>query len=54
MGRPRKLTDEQAAEIKRRYLLWRQNTPKRIRSEFGIGEKALHAYVHDRHKDFVA
>lgn len=49
-GRRLKLTEEQAAEVKRRYLLWRENAPKRIRADFGIDDGTMRAYVLGRHK----
>lgn len=50
MTRRRKLTEEQAAEMKRRYMLWRENAPKRIRADFGIDDGTMRAYIRGDHK----
>lgn len=51
LGRKRRLTAEQVAELRRRYQLWHQNVPQRLCSEFGITRRTLRHYVLGRHKE---
>ena len=50
MSKRRALTEEQTAELRRRYGLFRENHPKKLAGEFGISRQTLLQYVFDRHK----
>lgn len=45
LGRPRRLTAEQAADAYRRWLLYKANQPKRIAADLGISVATLRVYT---------
>jgi len=46
MPRKRKLTDEQARELLRRYYLGRENRAWKLCKDFGINNATLFNYIH--------
>lgn len=50
IGRKPFLTPEQAAEVRRRHALWRENMPQRIAQDMGISTGCLRWYLNERHK----
>ena len=49
-GRRRKLTPEMVADACRRIRLYRENAPKKVASDLGIGRETLRKYMRGEHK----